>query len=150
MTDDTGLQGVDSTAGRSDVVDLARAVYAHAGAMNIDALGEMCADDIVMTLPFAPPGWVATHRGKEAVVAFQRRAARSFASFTMTVDRVLAANGDTAVVEAQSVGTTQNGRRYENRYCTILEFDRAGLIVRWTEYYDPRAVLDAFGPRDER
>jgi uncharacterized protein len=131
-------------------VDLAREVYAQAGAMNVDALARMLADDVVMELPFAPEGWARRFVGKPAVVEFQRDAARSFASFAMTVNRILPAGERTAVVEARSSGTTASGRTYDNSYCTILEFDHAGSITRWTEYYDPIAVLASFGTRDER
>ncbi len=128
------------------IIDLAHTAYVHAGAMNIDALVAMFADDIVMELPFAPPPWPKLHVGKSAVVAFQRRAARSFDTFSLTVDRALATTERIAVVEANSVGTTTDGRSYTNRYCTVLEFDEAGMITRWTEYYDPIAVLSAFAP----
>ncbi len=127
-----------------DVIELARSVYARAAAMDIDALESMFGDEVVMELPFAPDGWTNLYEGKVAVLDFQRRAAQSFASFTMTVDRVLASNPLTAVVEARSVGTTIKGAPYENRYCTILEFDDDGLVARWTEYYDPIAVSAAF------
>ncbi len=125
-----------------------RAILALAGAMDIESLGAYLHDDVVMELPFAPAPLKRVHEGKAAVVEFQRRAATSFATFSMTVDGVHVSHGGrggVVVAEHRSVGTSAtDGREYRNRYVTVFEFDDSGLVTRWTEYYDPDAVRHAF------
>lgn len=118
-----------------------------AGTMDLDALAARLADDVVMELPFAPAGYARQHRGREAVVRFQRAAARSFSTFAMTVDRILlTAAPHVVVAEHHSDGVAATtGRPYRNRYVTIFELDGDGLVRRWTEYYDPTVVSGAFG-----
>lgn len=48
-------------------------------------------------------------------------------------------------VEAQSHGTTVDGKTYENCYHFLFEFDHAGKIVRLREYMDTAHVADIFG-----
>jgi len=129
-----------------DAVDVVGEVLRLAGTMDIDALGAHLADDVLMELPFAPQGFARAHAGKEAVVRFQRAAARSFSSFTMTTDRLLATEDPRVVIaEHHSEGrAAQSGRAYRNRYVTIFELDDHFRITRWTEYYDPSVVAAAF------
>jgi ketosteroid isomerase-like protein len=128
--------------------ECARRVVALAGEMDVDGLAAMLADDVVMQLPFAPAGFAREHRGRDEVERFQRRAARSFTAFAMTLDSVRVLAGEpTVVVEHHSEGRTTDGRRYANRYVTFLTFDPQQRIARWVEYYDPAAVVAAFGDR---
>jgi uncharacterized protein len=116
--------------------------------MDVDALADHLAADIVMELPFAPTGYAREHVGKDAAVKFQRAAARSFSTFSMTIDRILeTTDAHVVVAEHHSDGVAAtSGRPYRNRYLTIFELDDAGLVRRWTEYYDPNVVTDAFAP----
>jgi ketosteroid isomerase-like protein len=139
---------VHQTGGvRDESVAVVRRVLELAGAMDVETLAELLADDIVMELPYAPAGYAARHDGKTAVMRFQRAAAREFSSFSMVVDRVLATTEPRVVVaEHHSDGVAaRTGRRYQNRYATIFELDADRRIRRWTEYYDPAAVIAAFG-----
>ncbi len=130
-----------------DAVVVVREVLRLAASMHVDSLAAHLADDVVMELPFAPPGFAREHHGKEAVVRFQQLAARSFSSFMMTTDRVLATvDAHVVLAEHHSDGiAARSGRPYQNRYVTIFTLDDAGRIRRWTEYYDPDAVRSAFG-----
>ncbi len=128
-------------------VELVRELLALSGAMDVDGLAAHLADAVVMTLPYAPDDYAREHVGKAAVVKFQRAAARSFSSFSMTTDRVIETTDPNVVVaEHHSDGiAATTGRPYRNRYVTIFELDDSGLVRRWTEYYDPIAVQTAFG-----
>jgi len=128
-----------------DPVVIVREILALAGAMDTDALAGYLHDDVVMELPFAPPPMRRRYEGKAAVVDFQRRAAATFASFTMTIDAVHATDGQVIVAEHSSVGTAATtGREYRNRYVTVFEIDDEGLVRLWREYYNPDAVRAAF------
>jgi ketosteroid isomerase-like protein len=131
----------------SDAVDVVREILQLAGAMEVDALTAHLADDIVMELPFAPEGYAREHLGRDAVVKFQRAAARSFSTFAMVIDRVIETTDPRVVIaEHHSDGVAvPTGRPYRNRYVTIFELDGDGRVRRWTEYYDPTVVTGAFG-----
>lgn len=123
-----------------------RAILDLAGAMRVDELVAMFADDAVMELPFAPGRMAKEHRGRAAIREFQELARDSFASFAMTVDAVHeTGDPDVVIAEHRSDGVVAaNGRRYRNRYVTVFQFDEAGRILRWREYYDAGAVVRAF------
>ena len=131
---------------RGDPETIVRAMLVLAGAMDVGELEQYLHDDVVMELPFAPAPMRRVHEGKAAVVDFQRRAAASFSSFTMTVDAVHVSDaGRVVVAEHSSIGVSAaDGREYRNRYVTIFELDADGLVTRWCEYYDPDAVRTAF------
>jgi ketosteroid isomerase-like protein len=130
----------------SDAVDVVREILRLAGTMEVDGLAAHLADSVVMELPFAPEGYAREHVGKEAVVRFQRAAARSFRGFAMYIDRVMSTDDRHVVVaEHHSDGiAAPTGRPYRNRYVTVFELDDDHLVSRWTEYYDPAVVTAAF------
>ena len=132
--------------GAGDLRGVVREVLRLAGTMDVEALGMHLADDVVMSLPYAPEGYAREHVGKPAVVRFQRAAARSFSSFAMHVDRVISTSDPRVfVAEHHSEGVAAlTGRPYRNRYVTIFELDDAARITRWIEYYDPTVVTAAF------
>jgi ketosteroid isomerase-like protein len=129
-------------------VDRVAAVLALAGRMDVDALIEHFAEDAVMELPFAPGRMPKRYVGKGAVLGFQRFARDSFSSFSMAVDAIHeTVDPHVVIAEHRSDGTVAaNGRRYENRYCTVFTFDDDGKIVFWREYYDAGVVVRAFRP----
>jgi ketosteroid isomerase-like protein len=128
--------------------DRVREMLALADQMKVEELIECFADDAVMELPFAPGRMPKRYEGKEAILGFQEFARDSFSSFSMTVDAIHETADPTVVIaEHHSDGIVAgNGRRYENRYCTIFAFDDAGLVVSWREYYDAGVVVRAFRP----
>jgi uncharacterized protein len=129
-------------------VERVAAMLALADRMDVDALIEHFADDAVMELPFAPGRMPKRYEGKEAVLGFQQFARDSFSSFSMTVDAIHeTADPHVVIAEHRSDGiVAANGRRYENRYCTIFTFDDEGKVAFWREYYDAGVVVRAFRP----
>jgi ketosteroid isomerase-like protein len=119
-----------------------------AGAMDTDAMLTMFAADAVMELPFAPGSMPRRYDGIDEIRGFMEFARDSFASFAMVVDAVHeTADPHVFVAEHRSDGVVAaNGRRYENRYCTIITFDRADEVAHWREYYDAGVVVRAFKP----
>jgi len=125
-----------------------REILALADQMKVEELIEYFADDSVMELPFAPGRMPKRYEGKDAILGFQLFARDSFSSFSMTVDAIHeTADPNVVIAEHHSNGiVAANGRRYENRYCTIFAFDDAGRVVSWREYYDAGVVVRAFRP----
>jgi len=119
-----------------------------AGAMDTDTLLTHFAPGAVMELPFAPGSMPKRYDGIDAIRGFMEFARDSFSSFSMTVDAIHeTADPNVLIAEHRSDGVVAaNGRRYENRYCTVLTFDGAGQVVHWREYYDAGVVVRAFRP----
>jgi ketosteroid isomerase-like protein len=120
----------------------------HAGAMDVGALRDLVADDVVMELPFAPGKMPKRYDGKEAVVEFQLFARDAFTSFAMQIEAIHeTADPRVVIAEHSSSGVVvENGREYRNRYVTVFTFDDQGRVTKWREYYDAGAVVRAFKP----
>jgi uncharacterized protein len=129
-------------------VERVRRMLDLADQMQVDELIECFADTSVMELPFAPGRMPKRYEGKDAILGFQAFARDSFTSFSMVVDAIHeTADPHVVIAEHHSDGiVAANGRRYENRYCTIFTFDDAGQVVSWREYYDAGVVVRAFRP----
>ena len=130
----------------TDNAERVREMLALADQMKVDELIEYFADDSVMELPFAPGRMEKRYEGKEAILGFQQFARDSFSTFSMRVDTIhTTADPHVVIAEHRSDGVVAvNGRRYQNRYCTIFSFDDDGRVVRWREYYDAGVVVQAF------
>jgi hypothetical protein len=116
--------------------------------MRIDELIDYFADDAVMELLFAPSTMPKRYEGREEILGFQRFVRDAFSEFGMELDAVHQTT-DPRVVIAEHHGdgvVAANGRPYRNRYITRFEFDVAGRVVLWREYYDAGAVVKAFRP----
>ncbi len=119
-----------------------------AGAMDTDTMLTHFAAGAVMELPFAPGSMPNRYDGIDEIRGFMEFARDSFSSFAMTVDAIHeTADPNVLIAEHRSDGiVATNGRRYDNRYCTIVTFDEAGQVAHWREYYDAGVVVRAFRP----
>ena len=100
-----------------------------------------CAEDIVVEFPFADPP--VRIDGATALRAYLSKALSIF-HFTLTIDRILAAeNPGCLVVEFSSTGSvTTTGKAYANSYIGIFEFLGAKLRFQ-REYYNPLRAQEA-------
>lgn len=105
-------------------------------ARDVEGMLELFADDAELT---AAPG---TFRGKAAIRKFLQWDARVSPTATIhdTGLGVLIV-GRSAVWERQVLETAE-GVPFREDAVTILEFDDAGLILRYRSYYDKLRVLD--------
>jgi ketosteroid isomerase-like protein len=125
-------------------------LLALAGEMRVDEIVERFAPDGVMELPFAPGRMQRRYVGRDAILRFQQFARDAFSEFAMTIDAIHETSDPHVVIaEHRSDGVVaENGRRYQNRYITLVEFDDDGRVVLWREYYDPAVVVQAFRARE--
>ena len=105
-------------------------------ARDVEGMLELFADDAELT---AAPG---TFRGKVAIRKFLQWDAR-VSPTAMIHDKGLGVLivGRSAVWERQVLETAE-GVPFREDAVTILEFDDAGLILRYRSYYDKLRVLD--------
>jgi ketosteroid isomerase-like protein len=116
--------------------------------LRVDELVDYFAADAVMELPFAPGRMQKRYEGRDAIAEFQGSLRHTFSKLSMHVDAIHETTDPHVVIaEHRSDGVVaENGRPYQNRYVTVFEFDDAGMVVRWCEYYDAGVVVRAFRP----
>jgi ketosteroid isomerase-like protein len=115
------------------------------GALDIDTVLALLADDVVLELPFRADGGPVTMRGNDAR-RFIAAMPKLFSSLDL-VDIVVHGRmrSGQIVAEYRSEGTTRSGRPYPNRYVAFFRVGD-GVITEWREYFDPNVIATAFAP----
>ncbi|MEV0649331.1 nuclear transport factor 2 family protein [Phytomonospora sp. NPDC050363] len=108
---------------------------------------DMCAADVVLDLPFAPPGAPRRLAGREAVAAFTA-AGRAALPIRFDDFRDVAlhrtADPDTLVAEYEITGTTPSGHSATAAFVLVLK-SRDGLVSHWREYQDVAGIARELG-----
>lgn len=111
---------------------------------DFDAWSLLAAPDVVMVFPYSPPGFPKQISGRAACVAFQRKVASSFASFTwIALDLHACDDAELVFGTASSEIVFNSGHRYSNEYCLIFRI-RGGEVSEFREYFDPLRLMAAF------
>lgn len=103
------------------------------------------ADDLVMRLPFAPPGVLAEMRGFDEVrdtLAHHWGTKQSF-QWRDVVIRETEEPG-LFVTTARSEVVLANGQPYRNSYVMLTRV-RDGKVVEHTEYFNPLPIIEMLG-----
>lgn len=116
------------------------------GAMDMDRMFELWADDGVMEIPFQANGLPKELVGKEAFMASMGRMPESFSSFTaLDVDLLATSAPGRFVVEWRSEAVFRaSGAEYNQLYICIIQV-RDGKVVLFREYNDPQILVAAMG-----
>lgn len=117
--------------------DTIRAYYAHWVADDLDAVMNLCTDDIVaLNVPIGPL------HGKQAVRDFFTRFGKGVTDKRYEVHRILV-DGDSAAVEGIE-NYLKNGRQVSLPYMSTFLF-RGTQICEWRDYFDLQTVLKQLG-----
>ncbi|GAA2903193.1 hypothetical protein GCM10010517_69210 [Streptosporangium fragile] len=110
---------------------------------------EDLADDVIVEVPFAPPGRRRRFEGREDFLSF---AVPGRAAFPVRFDEVRnivihdTGNPEVIVVEYELSGTvTTTGRQASAPFIAILGV-RNGKTILWREYQNPMAIAEALEP----
>jgi uncharacterized protein len=101
--------------------------------------------DVVIRLPFAPPGVVKELRGRaEAIAALGAvwKAKESFAWHDVVIRRT--EDPELFVTTARSEAVLRSGQHYANSY-VILTRMRDRKVAEHVEYFNPLPVIEVFG-----
>lgn len=113
---------------------------------DVDGWLALAHDDIVLELPYAPPGNPDRVEGKAAVAEYLRAvpAGIDFEAITnLQVFQTLAP--ETAVIEWSTKGRIKaTGAPYEMSYVVILTL-KDGLMHTYRDYWNPLVLVDAMG-----
>lgn len=110
-----------------------------------EAWPERVAEDVVIRLPFAPPGVPNTLHGQAAAIAQLSPVWSSKTRFDWR-DVVILRTEDPEllVTTARSEVVLLSGQPYANSYVILTRF-RDGKVVEHIEYFNPLPVIEAFG-----
>jgi ketosteroid isomerase-like protein len=111
---------------------------------------DLCAEGVVVDLPFAPPGGPRRIAGRDEVAAFTA-AGRSALPIRFDAFRVVTvhqtADPEVIVAEYEVTGTaTTTGRSTTAAFVLVLRV-RDGHVVHWREYQDTAAIARALANR---
>jgi ketosteroid isomerase-like protein len=110
---------------------------------------EMFAEDGVMEFPYAPPGGVTRLDGRAALASYLQGFPEILQIDRMTksvVHRTM--NPEVVILEFDCVGRgVRTGEPYDQRYISVITL-RNGLIVHYSDYWNPLVALRAIGGAD--
>jgi len=137
-------------SGMADNVELMRAW------LDVFAEGEFAAfpgtvsPDLVLRLPFVPPGVPNEIRGREAVRDALRATAGNRSKLVFANVEILR-TGDPELVVARAEGeaTMASGKVYRNSYVIFTRI-RDGEVLEHVEYMNPLAIIEAYGTPEGR
>jgi uncharacterized protein len=93
--------------------------------------------------------WSRTFEGKQTIVDKLFAGAAETLSPSSSVEvHFIHADGDCVVVEHSGHNELPDGRRYDNNYCWIFQFEE-GLIRQVREYMDTQLVTETFGAHSD-
>jgi uncharacterized protein len=108
------------------------------------------ADDVLIRLPFAPPGVTNELRGLAQAVASLGAVWKLKDRFTWH-DVVIRKTEDPEflVTTARSEAVMLSGQRYANSYVILTRF-RNGKVIEHVEYFNPLPVIQVFGQSEPK
>jgi ketosteroid isomerase-like protein len=126
-------------------VDRVREFFAALEAMDIPRFLAVWADDGVQEMPYAPGAFPRRLAGKAAIERQYGPLPTAFAGMKFTLHRLeAAARPGTVFAEFQGSIALRSGGRYDNTYVGVFEFDAAGKLARYVEYFDPYTLIHGF------
>ncbi len=110
---------------------------------------EMFAEDGVMEFPYAPPGGVTRVDGRAALASYLQGFPEILQIDRMTQPVVhRTTNPEVVILEFGCVGRgVRTGEPYDQRYISVITV-RDGLIVHYSDYWNPLIALRAIGGVD--
>ena len=105
---------------------------------------EFWAEDVVIEVPFAPPGHPRRYTGRQRFLDTTRAGREQLpVRFEEFRDVTVHDAGDTMVIEYELAGTVlTTGRRAAARFVAVARL-RDGQVTHWREYQDTRAIAEA-------
>ncbi len=139
-----------------EFVDLTLEAFDHLSSFNIDAWGEMLADDVEYYFPDGDAGTRTTLTGKEAVVNWWKNWVESSGIESMTITRpdlipvrvneslnYSGLTGDFVLSYFSNELVYSNGNTVNLRMNFAVHFNEDSLIDRYYTYYDRSLIIEA-------
>ena len=111
-----------------------------------EAWPDRVADDVVIRLPFAPPGVSNEMRGQAQAISQLAPVWAAKERFDWRDVVILRTEDPELVVTTgRSEAVLLSGQTYANSYVILTRF-RAGKVVEHVEYFNPLPVIEVFRP----
>jgi uncharacterized protein len=110
-----------------------------------DAWPGRVAEDVVIRLPFAPPGVASELHGIDQALeklAETWRMKDRFAWHDVVIRKT--EDPELFVTTARSEAVLVSGQRYANKYIMLTRL-REGKVIEHTEYFNPLPVIEVYG-----
>jgi uncharacterized protein len=130
-----------------DATEVVRRYLDAVGALDLDALAETFAADVVMDLPYAPPGFPRRVEGKDDVTAFFAGLPAMITPLRFHDYRLDALADDPDSIVAQYASDARiltTDKPYRNSYIARFQV-RGGAITWFAEHFDPITLVEALG-----
>ena len=127
------------------MIDLIREWFDMVASGPAEAWPAHATDDVVIRLPFAPPGVANELRGlTQAVAALSAlwKAKKSFTWHDVVIRRT--EDPELFVTTARSEAVLLSGQHYANSYVMLTRM-RHGKVIEHVEYFNPLPVIEVFG-----
>lgn len=129
----------------TDIVALARKWLEVLPEGEFDQLPGQIASDLVLRLPYAPPGVPTEFRGRDVVQQAMSASATSRSRLELDNLMLLRTEDPELLVATATGGAAMNsGKVYRNSYVIFVRI-RDGRVIEHTEYLDPLRVMEAWG-----
>ncbi|WP_181832693.1 nuclear transport factor 2 family protein [Bosea caraganae] len=142
----SALAPVQARAASPRDVDSVRRFFALMQRKEIEAWGELWAENGRIIVPYPPAGFGTSIDGKAEILRAFRTLFANFESFAAELTGLYpAADSDAVCVEYRVSARLLNGTEYSNSNIAVFRFE-AGLISTYHDYFDPRrfqVVVDA-------
>ena len=110
------------------------------GSLDVTELRDILHRDAVAEFPFAPAFTPSLLHGRSAIIAAVKRTSEIFETLTkIPNDLHECPERSTLIVTYTCYGLGRAGDYYNGRHTAILQV-HGGVVARWREYYDPRAL----------
>ena len=114
-----------------------------------EAWTALSSDEVVIRLPYAPPGVAAELRGRTAAVAALTPVWRAKERFAWRDVRILRTEEPGLLLAtARSEAAYFSGKSYANTYVILTRF-LDGQVIEHVEYFNPLPVMALFGEAGE-
>ncbi|WP_282027291.1 nuclear transport factor 2 family protein [Ruegeria faecimaris] len=125
---------------------LGDAITAEAG----EEFFEMCAEDILFEMPFAPEGAVRELRGRDALLAYLPKAGELIAFESMSLANThKSTDGETFTLEFTcTAANAETGTRYDQDFISVVRVGN-GSIIHYRDYWNPLILLSAVGSAEK-
>jgi ketosteroid isomerase-like protein len=140
------LAPIQAQAASPKDVESVRSFFALMQRKEIDAWGELWAENGRIIVPYPPADFGTSIDGKAEILQAFHSLFRNFESFEAELTGLYpAADSDAVCVEYRVRARLLNGTEYSNSNIAVFRFE-AGLISAYHDYFDPRrfqVVVDA-------
>lgn len=136
---------VEQTATTSRGIAAVREFFTALEALDIPRFLAVWDENGIQEMPFAPGAFPRRLEGRAAIERQYAPLPNAFTSMRFPIRRLAATDTSGLIlVEYDGSIALKTGGRYDNRYVGLFQFNEAGKLIHFTEYFDPVTLIRGF------